>query len=29
MLGGQKVSTRTRAHAREMLEQAQRTGIRD
>jgi DNA repair protein RecN (Recombination protein N) len=29
MLGGQKISTRTRAHAREMLEQAQKSGIRD
>jgi DNA repair protein RecN (Recombination protein N) len=27
MLGGQKISTRTRAHAREMLDQAQKAGV--
>jgi len=29
MLGGQKISTRTRAHAREMLEQAQKSAVSD
>ena len=28
MLGGAKISAKTRAHAKEMLEQAKKTGIR-